>query len=204
MEAFCQIPLESTGDCDCHIKRQRFLPPTSHIVGLTILLLNCREDRGMLVRVEPSVPHLRHIPFQKCQVKSEDSFVAPFTYFWVLPSPWLLCASRFPPLSSLCCSPCWPFTDQTSSHSWRADVATEPSGNDQVSKDSTARWREAIGRKQRTRKTLKIKGLCFLGKPHRCSAMTNDMTVILTPYSPMLKLFMRTKHHMKNRLPDAK
>lgn len=58
--------------------------------------------------------------------------------------------------------------------------------------------------KARTCKTLKIKGLYFLGEPHRCSAMTNDMTVILTPSSPMLKLFMRTKHHMKNRLPDAK
>lgn len=112
MEAFCQIPLESTGDCDCHIKRQRFLPSTSHIVGLTILLLNCREDhRALLVGVEPVSPsHLRWIPYQKWQLKSEGSFVASVTYFRGLPSPWFLCASRFRPLFSLCCSSCWPFS----------------------------------------------------------------------------------------------
>lgn len=55
-----------------------------------------------------------------------------------------------------------------------------------------------------TCKKPKIKESYFLGKPHRHSAMTNDRTVILTPYSPMLKLFMRNKHHMKNRLPDTK
>lgn len=55
-----------------------------------------------------------------------------------------------------------------------------------------------------TCKKPKIKDSYFLGKPNRCSAMTNDITVILTPYSPMLKLFMRNKHHMKNRLPDTK
>lgn len=55
-----------------------------------------------------------------------------------------------------------------------------------------------------TCKRPEIKESYFFGKPHRYPAMTNDTTVILTPCSPMLKLFMRNKHHMKNRLPDTK
>lgn len=198
MEAFCQIPLESTGDCDCHIKRQRFLPPTSHIVGLTILLLSCRGGRGTPVRVEPPVPRLRPIPFQKCQ-----KFFCGLLDL-VLGSPLSIIPLCLKISSSLflCCSLCWPFTDFISLvTSWRGNgMEWQRSGF----KRQHSPLQRNNQQKARSRKTLKIKGLYFLGKPHRCSAMTNDMTVILTPYSPMLKLFMRTKHHMRNRLPDAK
>ena len=73
----------------------------------------------------------------------------------------------------------------------------------QVSENNQARY-EKQSLKHKHLEEPEIKESNFLGSPRRCSAMTDDMTVILTPYSPMLKLFMGNKHHVKNRLPDTK
>lgn len=73
----------------------------------------------------------------------------------------------------------------------------------QVSENNQARYEKQSLKRKHLEKP-EIKESHFLGSPRRCSAMTDDMTVILTPYSPMLKLFMGNKHHVKNRLPDTK
>lgn len=73
----------------------------------------------------------------------------------------------------------------------------------QVSENNHAPY-EKQSLKHKHLEELEIKETHFLGSPCGCSAMTDDMRVILTPYSPMLKLFMGNKHHVKNRLPDTK
>lgn len=192
MEAFCQIPHESTGDCDCHIKRQRFLLLTSHIVVLTILQLSYGEDLGPLMKTDPSLSS-KTVSIAKMAGSKWGHLCCSVDLFWGF-SP--LCDSSVSPLSA--------DPSQTPSHSRHTDMASLRRRWRSGFKGQCSTLRRNHLQKARTPKTRKIKGPYFLGKLRRCSAMTDDMTVILTPYSPMLKLFMRTKHHMKNRLPDAK
>lgn len=143
MEAFCQIPLESTGDRDCHIKRQRFLLRTSHIVVLTILQLRSGEDLGTLRKRRQSLSS-KTISSQKWHVKSGGTSVAPLTYFWVSPLrmvPLCLTISSSPPSTV-------PHADPSQSSSRDKRAWHSGGGDGQVPKDNTACWWETITRKQ--------------------------------------------------------